>query len=275
MKDVAGRVCVITGGVSGIGRALAERCMSGGCRGLVIGDLNPEQLATAKGELGELGDAEVLTVTMDAGKLEDVQRLLDDTLSAFGAVHLACFNAGVGGSPGSMTVLDADLEKWEWVEQVRRALSSTPRPSPCGQLGLQGVVNFCPQVNFWGVLYGSKLFGKYMSEQAIESGVESHIINTVSMAGVSGGGLGAYSTSKHSALAVTEKLMEELQANGAFPTMGASALCPAFVNTNINDGVEDAVLQGNDAAWSSKQDGGFVGVALPELTEVKRRQRCS
>ena len=118
MKDVAGRVCVITGGVSGIGRALAERCVSGGCRGLVIGDLNPEQLATAKGELGELGDAEVLTVTMDAGKLEDVQRLLDDTLSAFGAVHLACFNAGVGGSPGSMTVLDADLEKWEWVEQV-------------------------------------------------------------------------------------------------------------------------------------------------------------
>ena len=99
------------------------------------------------------------------------------------------------------------------------------------------MVNFCPQVNFWGVLYGSKLFGKYMSEQAIESGVESHIINTVSVAGVSGGGLGAYSTSKHSALAVTEKLMEELQANGAFPTMGASALCPAFVNTNINDGV--------------------------------------
>ena len=242
MKDVAGRVCVITGGVSGIGRALAERCMSGGCRGLVIGDLNPEQLATAKGELGELGDAEVLTVTMDAGKLEDVQRLLDDTLSAFGAVHLACFNAGVGGSPGSMTVLDADLEKWEWVEQVRRAFFFFSTL----WAGLQ-VVNFCPQVNFWGVLYGSKLFGKYMSEQAIESGVESHIINTVSVAGVSGGGLGAYSTSKHSALAVTEKLMEELQANGAFPTMGASALCPAFVNTNINDGVSR--LRSARRAW--------------------------
>ena len=102
-------------------------------------------------------------------------------------------------------------------------------------------------MNFWGVLYGSKLFGKYMSEQAIESGVESHIINTVSVAGVSGGGLGAYSTSKHSALAVTEKLMEELQANGAFPTMGASALCPAFVNTNINDGVSR--LRSARRAW--------------------------
>ena len=37
---------------------------------------------------------------------------------AFGAVHLACFNAGVGGSAGSMSVLDADIEKWEWVEQI-------------------------------------------------------------------------------------------------------------------------------------------------------------
>ena len=55
--------------------------MAGGCRGLVLGDLNPEQLATAQEELSALGDGEVVTVTMDAGKLEDVQRLLDDTLS--------------------------------------------------------------------------------------------------------------------------------------------------------------------------------------------------
>ena len=51
----------------------------------------------------------------------------------------------------------SSVEKWEWVEQI----------------------------NFWGVLYGSKLFGKYMSEQAIQHGVESHIVNTASMAGVS------------------------------------------------------------------------------------------
>ena len=57
------------------------------------GDLNPAELEVATAELGALGSGTVLGVAMDAGKLADVQRLLDDTLSAFGAVHLAVFNA--------------------------------------------------------------------------------------------------------------------------------------------------------------------------------------
>ena len=56
-----------------------------------------------------------------------------------------------------------------------------------------------------------------------------------SMAGLASGGLGTYSTSKHAVVAITEKLVMELQTNGAFPTMGASVLCPAFVATNIFD----------------------------------------
>ena len=91
--------------------------MEQGCRGLVIGDLNMPDCEAAAAELRLLGSGDVLPVAMDAGKLEDVQRLLDETLSAFGGVNLACFNAGVGGSGmgdgggGSMGVLDADLEK--------------------------------------------------------------------------------------------------------------------------------------------------------------------
>ena len=132
MKDFNGKVAVVTGAVSGIGRALAERCMAEGVAGLVIGDLNPDDLTTAAQELDTLGPGAVLPVAMDAGKLEDVQHLLDETLSAFGAVHLACFNAGVGGREGSSSVLDADIESWQWVEAV----------------------------NKWGVLYGCKLFGR-------------------------------------------------------------------------------------------------------------------
>jgi NAD(P)-dependent dehydrogenase (short-subunit alcohol dehydrogenase family) len=207
MKDFRGKVAVITGGVSGIGRALAERCMAEGVAGLVIGDLNPEDLATAAAELDALGPGTVLPIAMDAGKLEDVQRLLDETLSAFGGVHLACFNAGVGGGEGSNTVLDADVSSWQWVEAV----------------------------NKWGVLYGCKLFGRYMADAALADGTESHIVNTASMAGLVSGGLGAYSTSKHSVVAITEKLAMELQANGAFPAMGTSVLCPGFVDTNIFD----------------------------------------
>lgn len=139
--------------------------MEQGCRGLVIGDLNMPDCEAAAAELRLLGSGEVLSVSMDAGKIEDVQRLLDETLSTFGGVNLACFNAGVGGSGmggkggGSMSVLDADIDRWEWVEAV----------------------------NFWGVLYGSKLFGKYMSEAALADGTEGHIVNTASMAGVTAG----------------------------------------------------------------------------------------
>jgi NAD(P)-dependent dehydrogenase (short-subunit alcohol dehydrogenase family) len=147
----------------------------------------------------------VLAVAMDAGKLQDVQRLLDETLAAFGAVHLACFNAGVGGREGSSSVLDADITGWEWVEAV----------------------------NKWGVLYGCKLFGRHMADAAIADGTEGHIVNTASLAGLVGGSMGAYSTSKHAVVAITEKLVEELQANGAFPAVGASVLCPGLVATNI------------------------------------------
>ena len=185
-------------------------------------------------------------LTNCSGKLEDVQRLLDETLSAFGGVNLACFNAGVGGSggqdgaPSSMSVLDADLERWEWVEAV----------------------------NFWGVLYGSKLFGKYMSEQALADGTEGHIVNTASMAGVQAGFLGAYSTSKHSVVALTEKLVTELQMNGAFPAMGASVLCPAFVATNIYDSAryDKAAEEGSPVKINEKaspmQDEKTIGKGL-------------
>lgn len=207
MKDFRSKVAVITGGVSGIGRAIAERCMVEGVAGLVIGDLNADDLAVAVAELRTLGPGTVLSVAMDAGELDDVQRLLDETLSAFGAVHLACFNAGVGGGEGSNTVLDADIERWEWVEAV----------------------------NKWGVLYGNKLFGRHMADVAMADGTEAHIVNTASLAGLTGGGLGAYSTSKHAVVAITEKLVEELQSIGAFPAMSASVLCPGFVATNIFD----------------------------------------
>merc|ERR1712217_674656 len=102
----------------------------------------------------------------------------------FGVVNLVFFNAGVGGSKGSTSVLGADLQQWRWVEEV----------------------------NFWGVIYGCKLFGRVMVEQAKRDGTEGHIVNTSSMAGLTHGFLGAYSTSKHAVVAITEGLIAEFQA---------------------------------------------------------------
>ena len=207
MKDFRGKVVVVTGAAMGIGKSLAEKAVQEGCRGLVVADIGAEQLEETAAALRRLGSTIVVTAVIDASKLADVQRLLTTTLDHFGEVNLACFNAGVGGGRGSQSVIDGDMEQWAWVQRV----------------------------NFWGPLYGSKLFGKHMVQQAKSAGTEGHIVNTASMAGVVAGFLGAYSTSKVSCVALTERLAQDFFDAGVYPTVSASVLCPAFVATNIYD----------------------------------------
>ena len=86
-------VCVVTGGGSGIGRALAHRFAAAGMR-VAIGDIEAGALASTVGELGGDGDR-VVGVRCDVRSSEEVQRLRDETLKRFGGVHLVCLNAGV------------------------------------------------------------------------------------------------------------------------------------------------------------------------------------
>merc|ERR1711879_113926 len=74
-----------------------------------------------------------------------------------------------------------------------------------------------------------------MVSQARKDGTEGHIVNTASMAGYVTGMMGAYSTSKHSCVAVTEGLLQDLRIAKIFPTVATSVLCPGFVQTNIFD----------------------------------------
>ena len=92
MKEFKGKVAVITGAASGIGRALAERCAQEGMK-LVLADVEAEALAEAEVSMKAAG-ATVLALRTDVSQSGYIETLAHKTLDAFGAVHLLCNNAG-------------------------------------------------------------------------------------------------------------------------------------------------------------------------------------
>jgi NAD(P)-dependent dehydrogenase (short-subunit alcohol dehydrogenase family) len=197
MERLAGRVAVVTGGASGIGRALAETFGREGMK-VVLADLEAGALATTARDLGASG-VEVLAVETDVTRPEQVDRLAEKTLAAFGTVHVVCNNAGVfaGGLSWS-----APLADYQWV------------------LG----------VNMWGVIHGVRTFVPIM----LQHGDEGHIVNTASMAALTTNPYAAaYHMSKHAVLALSEVLYHKLRGLGA--KIGVSALCPEAVATHIDD----------------------------------------
>lgn len=195
MKEFKGKVAVVTGAASGIGRALAERSAQEGMK-VVLADIEEAALAQAERELRAAG-ASVLAVRTDVSKADDIAALAQKTLDAFGAVHLLFNNAGV--SAGT-TVWESTQADWEWV------------------IG----------VNLWSVIHATRIFVPLMLAQ--ES--ECHIVNTASVAGlVSGPGLGVYKVTKHGVVTLSETLQCELVERGS--KIKVSLLCPGWVNTRI------------------------------------------
>ncbi|MDE3166933.1 MAG: SDR family NAD(P)-dependent oxidoreductase [Acidobacteriota bacterium] len=197
MKEFQGKVAVVTGAASGIGRAIAERCVGEGMK-VVLADIDEASLAAREAEWKAAGAA-VLGVRTDVSKRSDVELLARRTLDAFGQVHLLFNNAGVGagGAPWEATWND-----WEWV------------------LG----------VNLWGVIHGVKVFTPIMLAQ----NTECHIVNTSSTAGlIVGGGSAPYAASKHAVVALSESLYLALEQRQA--PVKVSVLCPGLVRTNIAD----------------------------------------
>ena len=197
MKEFKGKVAVITGAASGIGRGIAERCVNEGMK-VVLADVDEANLAKAETELKTSGGM-VFGVRTDVSKRSDVELLARQVLDAFGQVHLLFNNAGVaaGGAPWEATWND-----WEWV------------------IG----------VNLWGVIYGVKVFTPLMLAQ----NTECHIINTSSTAGlIVGGGSAPYAVTKHGVVALSESLYLALQQRNSL--VKVSVLCPGLVRTNIAD----------------------------------------
>jgi NAD(P)-dependent dehydrogenase (short-subunit alcohol dehydrogenase family) len=197
MKDLAGKVAVVTGAASGIGRALAERFVGAGMK-VVLADLERAPLETAVDEL-RARTGEVVGVPTDVASGAAVEALAAKALEAFGAVHVVCNNAGVAlsGRVWEHTVAD-----WDWV------------------LG----------ANLWGVIHGVRVFVPLMLKQ----GGEGHVVNTASIAGLTSNPfMGVYNVTKHAVVTLSETLHKDLRLSGA--RIGVSVLCPGFVNTRIAD----------------------------------------
>ena len=211
MKEFQGKVAVVTGAASGIGRALAERCAQEGMR-VVLAGINEQTLMQASQELRDEG-ASVLAVQTDVSKAGDVEALAQKAFDTYGAVHLLFNNAGVGAGT---IIWESTLADWEWTMDV----------------------------NLWGVIHGIRAFVPRMLAQ----NTEGHIVNTASIAGLtSGPGLGIYKVTKYGVVTLSETLYHELALRGA--KIKTSVLCPGFVKTRIMDGARNrpARLQ-NDPA---------------------------
>ncbi len=109
-RRLAGKVAVVTGGASGIGRAAARRFVAEGAR-VVVGDLAESGLPALADELGDAVITQACDVTVEA----DVERLVEAAVDGCGGLDVAFANAGVGAV---QRLVDADLESWSRVLDV-------------------------------------------------------------------------------------------------------------------------------------------------------------
>jgi NAD(P)-dependent dehydrogenase (short-subunit alcohol dehydrogenase family) len=194
VKDLAGKVAVVTGAASGIGAGIARSLAAEGMH-VVVSDIEE---AGAEALCAELSDSGVrsLAVRTDVADRKSVEELAEATFGEFGGAHVVCNNAGVcvGGRAH-----ESSDEDWSWVFEV----------------------------NVQGVIHGCQAF----IPRLIDQGAGGHIVNTASIGGFLPGGeiLGVYTASKAAVVGITESYADSVRPHG----IGMSVLCPAFVATNL------------------------------------------
>jgi NAD(P)-dependent dehydrogenase (short-subunit alcohol dehydrogenase family) len=212
MDDLRGKVAVVTGAGSGLGKAIATRLAAEGTT-VVIADNRLDAAETAAKEVEQQG-GRALAVEVDVTKRSSVEALAGRVDAELGGAQILVNNAGVVSySPVGEPV----EEGWRWIVDV----------------------------NLFGVLYGVQTFLPRMAA----AGVPAHIVNVASLAGVVGGGglqgnhlpegdgtpalnngMYGYMVTKHAVVALSESIAIDVTGT----PIGVSVLCPSHhENTNI------------------------------------------
>lgn len=228
-----GKVAVITGGASGMGLASVQRFAAEGAR-VVIADFNE---TNGKAVLASSNNPENLRfIKTDVASEADVQAMIAYAHSEFGAVDIVFNNAGVGGAIGPLT--ETSVSDWDYTFDVLAK----------------------------GVFLGIKHAAIYMKAQ----GIEGSIINTASIAGLSGdGGPMIYSAAKAAVISLTQSAAIEL----ASDKIRVNAICPGFIVTPLaaagNPNTEESFSKGQP--WPEAGQGEHIaGAALFLASEDAR-----
>jgi NAD(P)-dependent dehydrogenase (short-subunit alcohol dehydrogenase family) len=195
-----GRVVLVTGAASGIGRATALAYAERGATIVAVdrdaaGAERTVELAGSLGPSGPTFRVDHAAHRADVSDREAMESLAKAVAERWGSPDVVVNNAGIGMAGAT---LDTTVEDWEHV------------------LG----------VNLWGVIHGSRLFGRQMADR----GEGGHIVNVASAAAwLPSRSLPAYGTTKAAVLALTGSLRAELAVHG----IGVTAICPGIIDTGI------------------------------------------
>lgn len=192
-KPLSGKLAVITGAGSGIGRCAALEFAEQGAA-IVAVDICAED-AERTATLIRLTGGKAWARTVDVGNGEQMEALVDWVGKELGGADIVVNNAGIGMAGG---IVDTSERDWQRILHV----------------------------NVWGVIHGARLFAKQMAAR----GQGGHILNTASAAAFAPSrDLAAYATTKAAVLMLSECMRGELAGQG----IGVSAICPGFAETGI------------------------------------------